>query len=150
MVAKRPTAERKHFAGLAALSLAVFISLTAQTAEAIEKCRSHSHETCVVDGDTIRLRGERMRLMSFDTPEPQTNICGGAAEVALAHRASDRLVELLNDGMAKEAVSITAHGTDRYGRTLVVVTVDGVDVGDILIAEGLARRWSDGDEFWCR
>jgi len=34
--------------------------------------------------------------MDFDTPEPQTQICGGAAEVALAHRASARLIELLN------------------------------------------------------
>lgn len=40
--------------------------------------------------------GENIRLRDFDTPEPQTQICGGAAEVAPAHTASARLLELLN------------------------------------------------------
>ncbi len=84
--------------------------------------------------------------MDYDTPEPMTNICGGDAEVRLAHRASNRLVELLNRG----SVSIERHGADRYGRTLAVIRVEGQNVGDILVAEGLARYWPDGPEFWCR
>lgn len=38
-----------------------------------------------------QFQGLNLRLESFDTPEPYTDICGGAAEVALA-----RLLELLN------------------------------------------------------
>src|SRR5690554_1418286 len=53
-------------------------------------------KTCVVDGDTLWLQGENIRLKDFDTPEPQTQICGGAAEIALAHQASARLLDLLN------------------------------------------------------
>ena len=131
------------------LSLIVVSTFPLQ-AFAIEKCRSQSDPTCVVDGDTIRLDGERIRLQSFDTPEPYTNICGGEAEVALAHRAADRLVEILNHGIARKSIALQTHGIDRYGRTLATITVDGVDVGDTLIAEGLARRWPDGPEFWCR
>jgi endonuclease YncB( thermonuclease family) len=41
-------------------------------------------------------------------------------------------------------------GQDRYDRTLATMWVDGVDVGETLIAEGLARRWPDGPEFWCK
>jgi endonuclease YncB( thermonuclease family) len=55
------------------------------------------------------------------------------------------LVQLLN----QEDVSIERHGKDRYDRTLAVVRVAGVDVGDILVQEGLARYWPDGSEFWC-
>jgi micrococcal nuclease len=101
--------------------------------------------TCVVDGDTIWLDGVNLRLQSFDTPEPYNDICGGAAEVALAKRASARLLQLLRGN----AFVVQTGGTDRYGRTLATLRIHGQDVGDILIAEGLARRWPDGREFWC-
>ncbi len=39
---------------------------------------------------------------------------------------------------------------DRYGRTLATVSVDGQDVGEILIAEGLARPWTGHRQPWCR
>ena len=35
-------------------------------------------------------------MEGYDTPEPQTHICGGDAEIALAHRASDRVIAPLN------------------------------------------------------
>lgn len=101
--------------------------------------------TCIVDGDTIWLDGVNLRMQGYDTPEPYTDICGGRAEVALAHRASARLRELLN----ANPIRVRTFGQDRYGRTLATITIDGRDVGDILIAEGLARRWPNGHEFWC-
>lgn len=101
--------------------------------------------TCVVDGDTIWLEGQNLRLESYDTPEPYTDICGGQAEVELAHQASARLLELLNGN----TFTVDAKGQDRYGRTLATIRIGGRDVGDILIDEGLARRWPNGREFWC-
>lgn len=53
--------------------------------------------TCVVDGDTVWLRGTNLRLQSYDTPEPHDNICGGQKEVTLAKKASARLMALLNE-----------------------------------------------------
>jgi len=101
--------------------------------------------TCVVDGDTIWLVGQNLRLQSYDTPEPYNDICGGQAEIALAHRASARLLELLS----ANAFTVSTAGQDRYGRTLATIKIAGRDVGDILIEEGLARRWPDGHEWWC-
>jgi micrococcal nuclease len=101
--------------------------------------------TCVVDGDTIWLQGVNLRLESYDTPEPYNDICGGPAEVELAHRASARLLQLLNGN----SFTVETGGEDRYGRVLATIRVGGVDVGDILISEGLARRWPNGAEFWC-
>lgn len=109
-----------------------------------QMCGSNRH-TCVVDGDTIWLDGVNLRLESYDTPEPHDQICGGAAEVALAKRASARLLALLNGN----SFTVETSGEDRYGRVLATVRVGGRDVGDILIEEGLARRWPDGREFWC-
>lgn len=102
--------------------------------------------TCVVDGDTIWWQGENLRLQSYDTPEPHDGICGGNAEVALANRASARLLLLLNTN----PFTVETFGVDGTGRrTLATVRIAGRDVGDILIDEGLARRWPDGNEFWC-
>lgn len=102
--------------------------------------------TCVVDGDTIWYQGTNLRLQSYDTPEPYDGICGGQAEVALAKRASSRLLQLLNSN----AFTVETFGIDGTGsRTLATVRIDGRDVGDILIEERLARRWPDGDEWWC-
>jgi endonuclease YncB( thermonuclease family) len=36
---------------------------------------------------------------------------------------------------------IERRGTDPYGRTLATVSVNGVDAGDYLIAQDLARPW---------
>lgn len=104
-------------------------------------------KTCVVDGDTLWLQGENIRLKDFDTPEPQTQICGGAAEVALARRASTRLLELLNGN--DWTIERFGHDSTSSRRTLATIRINGRDVGDILIEEGLARRWPDGQEFWC-
>lgn len=104
-------------------------------------------KTCLVDGDTLWLAGENIRLQDFDTPEPQSQICGGAAEVALAHRASARLLELLNGNEWR--IERFGYDRTRSKRRLATIKVDGRDVGDILIEEGLARRWPDGAEFWC-
>lgn len=120
-------------------------------ASAIDMCVSGQQrsatETCIVDGDTLWLDGVNIRLKSFDTPEPYTNLCNGAAERRLAHRASAKLLQLLNSN----TWTIETFGMDRTGkRRLATIRIDGVDVGDLLINAGLARRWPDGDEFWCR
>jgi len=108
--------------------------------------RRSATETCLVDGDTLWLHGVNYRLKDFDTPEPQTAICGGAAEFELAHRASARLLQLLNSNVW----TIETFGLERGGdRTLATICIDDRDVGDILIDERLARRWPDGEEWWC-
>jgi micrococcal nuclease len=38
---------------------------------------------------------------------------------------------------------------DRYGRKLRVLVRDGRSLGDILVAEGLARRWDGARRGWC-
>lgn len=116
----------------------------------LRKCypgeKNTTAKTCVVDGDTVWLKGHNLRLKDFDTPEPQTDICGGDAEVALANKASDRLLQLLNQNIW----TVDTYGLDSTGkRVLATIRIDGRDVGDFLIAEGLARRWPDGDEWWC-
>ena len=125
--------------------LSLIVAVIGSPAYAIELCGSGARINCIVDGDTFWLDGEKIRAVGYDTPEPMTNICGGATERQLAHQASQRLLQLFNE----TEISIQRQGQDRYGRTLAEVFADGVNVGDILVSEGLARFWPDGCEFWC-
>jgi endonuclease YncB( thermonuclease family) len=99
-----------------------------------------------VDGDTFWLEGSKYRAFGYDTPEPQTNLCGGDAERQLASEASRRFMELFNT----TDITLEPRGEDRYERILVVIRSNGEDVADILVREGLARYYPDGEEFWCR
>ncbi|GLK54523.1 endonuclease YncB(thermonuclease family) [Methylopila capsulata] len=93
----------------------------------------------VVDGDTIRVDGERIRLRSeagpIDAPELRSAKC--PLELFRAEAARDRLKALLKD----RDPLIERTGADRYGRTVAVVRVDGKDIGAVLIAEGHAKPW---------
>ena len=108
--------------------------------------RNTPTKTCIVDGDTLWLSGTNLRLRDFDTPESRRNICGSFTEIELAYAATDRLQALLNGNVW----TIETFGIDGTGsRRLATIRIDGEDVGDILIRERLARRWPDGEEFWC-
>ena len=100
----------------------------------------------VIDGDTVDApTGVRYRLLGYDTPETYRAICD--EELALGKRATERLKELLASG---EVQLIESGKTDRYGRSLARLTVDGNDVGQILIGEGLARPYYGGrHQGWC-
>ncbi|WP_332310943.1 thermonuclease family protein [Novosphingopyxis sp. YJ-S2-01] len=95
----------------------------------------------MVDGDTAWVNGEKIRLANIDAPEIRGKC---SSERALAIAARNRLATLLRPGF-----QIHRTGTDRYGRTLARITVDGVDVGRVLVVEGLAREWTSRREPWC-
>jgi endonuclease YncB( thermonuclease family) len=100
----------------------------------------------VVDGDTIHAPfGVKYRLMGFDTPEIFHSQCDAELELGMA--AKERLEELLASG---EVRVIESGRTDKYRRTLAHVEVDGRDVGEILIGEGLARPYKgEKRKSWC-
>lgn len=102
--------------------------------------------TCVVDGDTFWLDGEKIRIADIDTPEIGQPKC--EAEYQLGMKATYRLIELLNLGPF-EVRQIGSRDTDQYGRKLRVVTRSGQSLGDQLVGEGLARTWSGRREPWC-
>jgi endonuclease YncB( thermonuclease family) len=98
----------------------------------------------VVDGDTLDVGGERIRLANIDAPEmPPKSRCASEAEGALA--ATARLRSLVGEG----SLTLRRTGEDRYGRTLAHVYVDQADVGDALIAAGLVRPWEGRRRSWC-
>lgn len=104
----------------------------------------------VIDGDTVELAGERIRLIEPDAPEISKPRCN--TELAKGLLASGRLRQLL-----KGPVRIERSGrTDRYRRTLASLVAPDGNVADILIREGLAIPYKPGFEayeqraaHWC-
>ncbi|WP_232365528.1 thermonuclease family protein [Ciceribacter sp. T2.26MG-112.2] len=111
-----------------------------------QKCATGSRAACVVDGDTIWLDGEKIRIADIDTPEVSEPKC--SSELVLGKRATDRMLELINDGPF-ELKAWPGRDADRYGRKLRVLVRDSRSLGDILVSEGLARTWSGRREPWC-
>lgn len=107
-------------------------------------CRG-ARGTCVVDGDTIWLAGENIRIADINTPEVSSPQC--AAEAELGKRATLRLQRLLNAGPFQ--VRRGLRDEDVYGRKLRTLHRDGQSLGEIMVAEGLAHEWRGYKESWC-
>ena len=101
----------------------------------------------VVDGDTVTAGGKVYRLINFDAPETGDRAkC--PAERALGEKAKTRLQQLIA-GVGLELTEVRCScypwtwGTRlcNNGRACATLKVRGVDVGRMLIAEGLARPY---------
>lgn len=144
----------RHFTGcafivliLGATSLSTFVEAAQSTVNTrFAKCSSSIRTNCVVDGDTLWLNGQKVRVADIDAPEISTPRCG--SELALGNRATSRLIELVNEGPF-QLQAWPGRDTDRYGRKLRVLVRDGRSLGDRLVAEGLARTWSGQRQPWC-
>lgn len=104
--------------------------------------------TLVHDGDTFSYTTQgqivRVRLANIDAPELQGKC---ASEIELAERARERLRDLIS---GRWTVIYAWERWDMYRRLIAkAATAEGEDVGEILIAEGLARRWAGHREGWC-
>ena len=102
----------------------------------------------VVDGDTLEDMASDItyRLVNIDTPETGSRArC--TAERNLGDRATAAARALISQA---RRIELNATGRiDRYGRTIAFVVIDGQDMGETLMAEGLARPWRGRREPWC-
>ncbi len=108
-------------------------------------CTSAPRVTCVVDGDTFWLNGEKIRIADINAPETGHAKC--LREAALGKQAKLRLLALLNRGRFELATG--KRDRDRYGRLLRVVQRNGRSIGAALVAEGLAEPWCGKRSDWC-
>jgi endonuclease YncB( thermonuclease family) len=101
-------------------------------------------EVRVIDGDTIRIGAERVRLINIDAPETE-----GRARCNAEHRLAAVATMTLVDLIEGKRLEIDRHGKDRFGRTLAYIRVSGADVGEMLIRARVAVRWGNGRPNWC-
>lgn len=100
----------------------------------------------VIDGDTFDHGSEQIRIADIDTPEVRGRC---SYETELAARATERMRVLLAAGPFELHRTPDGRDEDRYGRKLRIVTRGGSSLGDMLVAEGLARTWTGRRQPWC-
>ena len=98
----------------------------------------------IIDGDTLEIAGERIRLWGVDAPERDQS-CEDVAgrSYACGQRAKDALSDLVGG----RTVTCNERDIDRYGRTVAQCSADGEDLGRRLVREGHAldyTRYSRG------
>lgn len=86
----------------------------------------------VLDGDTVEVSGEKVRLHGIDAPERDQVCLKGDVPVACGREATEALRDMI-DGR-----SVTCEGSkhDRYGRLIGVCRVDGVDLNGMMARTG--------------
>ena len=88
----------------------------------------------VVDGDSLVLDGQRIRLSGLDAPEYRQTCRTGEQDVEcgqMAKRALERII-------GGREIECRIDGDDRYRRILARCSVDDTDIGRKLVASGWA------------
>lgn len=98
---------------------------------------------CVIDGNTIRIAGETVKVAGMEAPEIQSARC--PEEEQRGVKAVQRLAELLNSGKVTTAEDVREPDGQRRRRVLV----DGRDVGAAMVSMGLAREYDGTKKNWC-
>ena len=95
----------------------------------------------IIDGDTLEVRGTRVRLYGIDAPE-HAQRCRSGGRLWSCGRAATRA---LSSRIGQNAVSCKIRDQDRYGRSIAVCRTRGEDVNAWMVTEGWAfayRKYS--------
>jgi endonuclease YncB( thermonuclease family) len=95
----------------------------------------------VIDGDTIEIHGERIRLFGIDAPESR-QLCTVSGE---PYRCGQQAALALADHIGQRTVRCEERDRDRYGRMVAVCWVGDEDVSAWMMQEGRAlafRKYS--------
>lgn len=96
----------------------------------------------VIDGDTIEVHDQRIRLHGIDAPE-SVQSCDDAE--GQPYRCGQRAALALDELIADRPVTCEGRDVDRYGRVVAVCSIAGVDLGEAMVSQGWAlayRRYS--------
>lgn len=120
---------------LIAVTLAIMFEARAVTAEI-------TGVPSVIDGDTLEIRGERIRLHGIDAPEGR-QLCVKPTDERW--RCGQRAALMLADLIDRRPVRCEGDERDRYGRLIAVCYLGNLDLNRWMVENGWAvafRRYS--------
>ena len=88
----------------------------------------------VIDGDTLEVAGQRIRLHGIDAPESK-QLCRRNGE---RWRCGKDATSALKAWLGNRAVSCEELDRDRYRRVVARCAVGGVDIGEWMVSQGWA------------
>jgi endonuclease YncB( thermonuclease family) len=94
-------------------------------------------QASVIDGDTIEIHGQRIRLFGIDAPEHDQLCEAGGAQYRCGQQASLALA----DRIGKQTVDCVPHDVDQYGRVVAVCSARGEDLNAWMVSQGWALAY---------
>ena len=91
----------------------------------------------IVDGDTITISGNKIRLSGIDTPERKQT----CRKASITWRCGYEATETLRRWTYTKEVRCVGDTKDRYGRLIANCFVDGYNVNARIVYEGLALAY---------
>jgi endonuclease YncB( thermonuclease family) len=88
-----------------------------------------------IDGDSLTIAGQNIRLAGIDAPEGRQECRDRAGETYACGREATRA---LAAAIAGRSVTCTALDHDRYDRDVATCTADGRDLGELMVRSGHA------------
>ena len=96
---------------------------------AVAKSDTITGEPRVIDGDTIEVSGQKIRIHGVDAPESRQTCQKGGMEWLCGQEASKAMRAIVG----RSKVACEAIDTDRYGRIVGRCVADGRDIGNVSI-----------------
>jgi len=97
----------------------------------------------VIDGDSLRIGGEEIRLLGVDAPEGRQTCRRSGATWACGEQARDALARMIGG----QQVACRGHERDRFNRMLAVCEAGGRELNGAMVAEGwvvaYGKRYAD-------
>ncbi len=94
-------------------------------------------QASVIDGDTIEIHDQRIRLHGIDAPESD-QLCYANDEIT---RCGQKAATSLDAKIADQVVTCEPTDRDRYGRVVAVCSAGGEDLNAWMVAVGMALAY---------
>lgn len=92
----------------------------------------------VIDGDTIEIAGQRIRLAAVDAPESSQTCDRGDGQL---WRCGQTSALALSSFIGRRTVRCDEEDRDRYGRSVATCFVGGTEINSWLVSNGLAIEY---------
>lgn len=91
----------------------------------------------VIDGDTLKIAGESIRLYGIDAPEMAQRCDGPKPLRKCGEFAADALIERLSG----KTLTCVVEDVDKYKRLIATCNVEGADLSAWMVSEGYAMAY---------
>ena len=104
----------------------------------LANCKSLDNSIRIIDGDTIILNSEKIRFYGIDTPEKKQKCKDrNGLSYPCGEFATNELKKIISSGQ----LFCKKMATDRYGRSISICYVNGVDINSLMVKNGWALAY---------
>jgi len=94
-------------------------------------------QASIIDGDTIEIHGQRIRLFGIDAPE-HDQLCEAAGA---QYRCGQQAALALAEQIGRHTVDCAPRDVDQYGRVIAVCSAGGEDLNAWMVRQGWALAY---------